>query len=106
MPDTDPKSLPQVASELWELTKRYAQQETIDPMKGLARYVGFGIAGSLLLGAGVILLMLALLRALQTEFDQPFTGSLTWVPYAITLAVGALLAGLAASRIGKKGGRR
>ena len=60
----------------------YAKQETIDPLKGLGRYVGFGVGGSLLLAIGpVALLGLAVLRALQTETGagSPATGR--WVPY-------------------------
>jgi hypothetical protein len=100
--EPEPKSLPQVATELWELTKSYAMQETIEPLKGLPRFLGAGLAGALLLGTGVVLLLLAGLRALQTETDTMFTGSWSWAPYLITLVVGALLSALAASRISKK----
>lgn len=93
------KSLPQVVNELWELLKSYAKQETVDPIKGLGRYLAFGLAGSLLLGTGVLLLLLAGLRWLQTETDTMFTGSWSWAPYLITLVVGALLMALALSRI-------
>jgi hypothetical protein len=106
VPDNDPKSLPQVASELWELTKRYAKQETVDPLKGLGRFIGLGLAGMLLLGIGVVLLMLAGLRALQTETDTMFTGNLSWLPYVITLAGCVILIVLAISRISRKGGNR
>jgi hypothetical protein len=106
VPEPD-KGLPQVASELWDLTKTYAKQETVDPLKGIGRYVGFGLPGAILLGIGVVLLLLGGLRALQTETDTMFTGNLSWLPYLITLAGGALVAGLAAWRIGaKKGGSR
>ena len=98
------KSVPQVVSELWELTKDYARQETVDPLKGVARYVGAGLAGVFIGGLGVIMLMLALLRALQllTRKHEPLSGSLTWVPYLIVLIVGAALAGVALARINRK----
>jgi hypothetical protein len=102
VPDPESKSLPQVMNELWDLLKTYAKQETVDPLKGLARYLGFGVGGALVLGTGVILLLLAGLRALQTETDTAFTGNLSWVPYLITLFVGALLMGLALLQINKK----
>ena len=38
----DAKSIPEVASELWELTLAYARQEPIDPLRGLGRFLGFG----------------------------------------------------------------
>lgn len=98
------KSIPEVASELWELTTAYAKQETIDPLKGLGRFLAFGISGAVALGAGFVLLLLAGLRALQTETGTTFTGNLSWAPYLIVLAVGTLLIVLALIRITRRKG--
>ncbi|MDX6231245.1 MAG: hypothetical protein QOH68_196 [Nocardioidaceae bacterium] len=102
VPDSESKSLPQVLTELWELLKSYAKQETVDPFKQLGRFLKFGIPGAVLLAAGYILLLLAGLRALQTETDTTFTGHLSWVPYLITLVIGALAMGLSLAQINKK----
>ena len=67
----EPKSIPQVATELWELTVAYAKQETVDPFKGLGRYLSFGLGGSLVLGIGSSCCCCRLLRALQTETGTP-----------------------------------
>lgn len=79
------KNLPGHIRELKDLTLQYAKQETLDPLKSLGRFIGFGTAGAFCLGIGFILLALAGLRALQTETGEHFTGHLTWVPYLITL---------------------
>jgi hypothetical protein len=102
MPDTQPKSVPEIASELFELTKSYARQETVDPLKGVGRYLAYGVSGALALGIGVILLMLAGLRALQTETGSTFTGNWSWLPYLIVLVVASALIALAISRIKQK----
>ncbi len=102
MPDAEPKSIPEVATELWAMTKDYARQETIDPLKGVGRYLGYGAGGALLLALGAIMLMLSGLRALQTETGDALDGSLSWLPYVIVLAVAALLVAWAVSRISKK----
>lgn len=102
MPETDQKSMSEVATELWGLTKDYARQETVDPLKSVGRYIGFGAAGALLGSIGVILLLLSGLRALQTETGDVLDGNLSWLPYVIVLAVAALLVGWAVSRIAKK----
>jgi hypothetical protein len=99
-----PKTIPQVATELWELSTAYAKQETIDPLKGLGRFLGWGVGGALVLAMGVLMLMLAVLRALQTETDTTFTGNLSWVPYVITVAFGLVLIGLALWRITRRKG--
>jgi hypothetical protein len=105
VPDNEAKSLPQVVSELWDLTKTYAKQETVDPLKNLGRFLGAGIPGAIVLGTGVILLMLSMLRLLQTETDTTFTGNLSWIPYVIVLIGGGLLIAAALLTIrGKKGG--
>lgn len=102
MPDTESKPIGDVVSELVELTKAYARQETIDPLKGVGRYLAYGLAGSLLLAIGVIELILAGLRALQTETGSTFTGSWSWAPYLIVLVGAVLVIGLAVSRIQAK----
>ena len=99
------KSMPQVLQELWDLVVNYFKQETIEPVKGLGRFLAFGLAGSVLLGVGLVLLALAGLRALQTETGDTFADDWSWVPYLIVLAGAALVALLAASRIGKGRGK-
>lgn len=98
------KSTGEVLRELWELVKDYGKQETIDPLKNLGRFVGFGAPGSLLLALGVLLLSLGALRGLQIPtgpIGRHLTGSLTWVPYAVTLVVALLLILAAVKAIGR-----
>jgi hypothetical protein len=95
------KSMPQVVQELWDLIVSYFKQETVEPVKGLGRFVAFGVVGSLLLGLGLVLLSVAGLRALQTETGDTFAADWSWAPYFIVLVGAALFAGLAAWRIGK-----
>jgi len=102
VPEPEPKSIPEIATELWALTKDYARQETVDPLKGVGRYLGYGAAGALLGGVGVILLMLAGLRALQTETGDALDGNLSWLPYLIVVVVAAALVAWAVTRISKK----
>ena len=102
MPEPESKSIPEVATELWGLTKDYARQETVEPLKGVGRYLGYGAIGALLVAIGVLLLMLSGLRALQTETGDALDGSLSWLPYLIVLVVASALVGWAVTRISKK----
>ena len=76
----------QGVAEVADLVKAYVRQELLGPLQGAGRWVSMGLAGSLALVVGVILLMLSLLRALQTETGTVFAGSLSWVPYLIVVA--------------------
>lgn len=87
--------------EVVEFVKTYAKQETLGPLKGAGRWIAFGAAGALSLGLGLFLLLLGLLRLIQTEFDGLSTGGSSWVPYLIVLAVCVALLGLTLSRINK-----
>ncbi|GMU79501.1 MAG: hypothetical protein AMXMBFR46_22920 [Acidimicrobiia bacterium] len=88
-------SLPQLVLELRDLVVTYLKQETVVPLKALGRYLAFGVAGSLLMGTGVLLLALGCLRLLQTETGDTFTGDWSWVPYVIVFAALVLGAALA-----------
>lgn len=84
-----------------QLVADYAKQETLGPLKGVGRFVAFGISGSVALSVGVVILLVALLRALQTETGTTFGGKLSWLPYLITAGAAVLVAGLAGWRIAK-----
>ena len=86
-----PPPLPQLVIELRDLVVSYLRQQTLIPLQKLGRYIGFGLLGSLLMGFGVLFLGVSLLRFLQTETDDTFTGDWSWVPYLITFI--ALLLG-------------
>ena len=99
------KSLPGEAQDLFQLVVGYAKQETLDPVKNLGRYVGFGMAGALLGSLGAVLLLLGALRLLQTETGDTFDGNWNFVPYVVVLAVsGAIAAGAMKAR--SRGQRR
>jgi hypothetical protein len=84
--------------ELRELVVAYFKQETIDPLKGLLRYIGFGILGASLMGIGICFLAIGGLRALQTQTGAHLTGNWSWVPYAITVFALLAIAALAMLR--------
>jgi hypothetical protein len=104
----DTKSLPELMTELWELILTYLKQETLDPLKALGRFVAFGLAGAVCLSLGAVLIGVGGLRAFETEGHVHLGGNWSWAPYLIVVAVCALFAGLAVSRIGRvpKGRRR
>lgn len=95
------KSTPEVLQELWQLLKGYARQETVDPLRNLGRYLGYGLGGMALLTLGVFLLALSGLRALQTQTGDVFAGWRSAFPYLIVLVVLMGVAALAARRIGR-----
>jgi hypothetical protein len=96
----DDKDVATLVTELADMIVRYAKQETIEPIRDLRRYLGFGLAGSLLLSIGIPLLLLGELRAIQVETFPHLSGNLTWVPYSIVFLTGAAIIAVLASRIG------
>ncbi len=103
--DQGPEGLPGMAGDLWQLIIGYLKQETLDPLKGLLRFVAFGLLGSLVLGAGLVLLFLGALRLLQDETGSTFTGNLSWIPYLLTVLACAVVVALAI-RARSRGQRR
>ncbi len=87
--------------EVIDYVKEYAKQETTGPLMGAGRWIGLGAAGALTLGIGLLLLLLGLLRVLQTEWAFVDDRSWSWLPYLIVLIVCAGLIAVAVSRINK-----
>lgn len=86
MSDTAEKSPKDILDELKVMVTAYAKQETVDPIKLLGQWLGFGVAGAISVIIGLLLLGLGALRALQTQTGGWFDDSLTWVPYLIMFA--------------------
>ena len=87
--------------EVVEFVKTYARQETVGPLKGASRWIAFGAAGAIALGIGLSLLLLGLLRLLQSEVSDIADGRLSWLPYLIVLGVCGILIALAFMQINK-----
>ncbi|HTX00956.1 MAG TPA: hypothetical protein VMD59_19395 [Acidimicrobiales bacterium] len=85
-----------------DLVKRYVVQETVGELPRLGKRVGLSALGGLLIGTGFVILLLAVLRTLQTETGTTFAGNLSFLPYVITffVALGAMgVGGLAGIRM-------
>lgn len=82
----DATSVRRNLDDVVDLSKKYVRETTVDPLKQLGRYAGFGCAGSLLLGIGSVFVLLGVLRVLQTE-TTAFHGDLSWLPYVIVLGL-------------------
>jgi hypothetical protein len=98
---TAPGEEPPTIGETVDLVKAYAMQETVGPIKGAGRWLGMGLAGAITLGLGLALVLLGLLRMLQTEWGRSARGSLSWLSYVIVLVVCVGLIILTVSRINK-----
>ncbi len=92
------------AVELIGLLRAYLVQETVEPLKTIARSLAFGVAAALMFGLAAILSLVALLRALQGETGTLFAGEWNWAPYGLTAIAAVVFLGLAAAfTLRKKG---
>lgn len=95
-----------VGTDALRLIVAYLKQETLGPLRGVARFVAFGVAGSVALSAGAVLLLLAVLRVLQDETAGAFSGSRSWLPYLVVVVLALALLALAAWRVVRGPARR
>lgn len=66
----DPREIPQITTELIDMSREYLRQETIEPAKRLGKVAGMGVGGALLLSLGVFLLAWALYYGLILVFPE------------------------------------
>ena len=84
-------------------SRRYARQETVGPLKGIGALGRLRAGRGRLLSIGVVLLVVGLLRLLQTDVgDDVFYGDLVLVPYLIVLVVCGVVIALARSAASRR----
>jgi Putative Actinobacterial Holin-X, holin superfamily III len=93
------KEIPQLGQELFELSKGYLMQETVEPAKQLGKVAGISLAGGALLAFGFLFVVLGANQLFLTLFDD---GRL-WVALAslLTAIVALAIAGLVGWRASK-----
>jgi hypothetical protein len=92
-------------TDAFQLVVDYIKQETLEPLKGLGRYLVFGVAGSVALSIGLVILAVGFLRFLQGETGTTFQGNLSWVPYLICTVAVVLVAAIALKAVSRGQGR-
>ena len=85
--------------DLVDSVKSYARQETIDPIRGAARWVLVGTVASACLGISLVMFTLGVLRLSQDLGGTTLDGSWSFVHYLIALVVVGSLVAASLSRI-------
>ncbi len=93
----EPHEIPQLTTELIDMSREYLRQETLEPAKALGKTAGMGVGGAMALGLGVFFLALALYSGLKMWLPE----GEWWVVLArfITALVAAGGAGLVVWRM-------
>jgi hypothetical protein len=89
------ESLRPSVDELVALLRRYLIQETIGPLKAIAKGVLVALGGAMLFGFGGVVVLVGVLRVLQGETGSAFAGNWSFVPYVVTAVAGLALIALA-----------
>ena len=97
--DNGNHGLRNAGDDAFQLTVDYLKQETLDPLRGLGRFLSMGIAGAFFLAFGILLILIGILRLLQTETGTALNGDWSWVPYAVVFVLALLIIAMAVWRI-------
>jgi len=92
-----PQEIPQIATELVEISREYLRQETLEPAKRLGKQAGMGFGGAILMAIGAVCLAWGLYYGLTMLLPD----GEWWVVLArgLTAIAAAAAAGIVAWRI-------
>ncbi|MGH8912589.1 MAG: hypothetical protein ACRDVD_08755 [Acidimicrobiia bacterium] len=93
----EPKQIPELAGELYAMSKEYMLQETVEPAKKLGAYAGLGIGGAVAFAAAAVLAILGVYALFQ--FVLPTTPWFNVLARGLTVVVAGLAGGLIAWRM-------
>ena len=88
------------AAEILETVLKYVKTETLKPIRGAGRWIGFGLVAALMLSIGLVLGALGILRLVQTS-GLGDSSSWSWLTYVVALLVCTSAFFFAVSRIRK-----
>jgi hypothetical protein len=81
------KFLPSI-DEIIALVRRYVIQETIVPLKAIAKGMAIALGGAMAFAIGGVIVLVGVLRVLQDETGTVFIHTWAFVPYLATAVVG------------------
>jgi len=94
--------------DLKTMVTNYAKQQTVEPLKHLAKWAAFGIGGGVMLIIGAFLSGLGVLRLFQkmaflTKEENGITVDTAWtfLPYLMTFGILAVVVGLCVAAMTK-----
>lgn len=87
---TGVQEIPEITSELLEMSREYLRQETIEPLKKLGKHAALGLGAALVMAIGALLLAWGLYYGLVMLFPE---GEWFVVLARVTTAVAAAAAG-------------
>ena len=87
-------------SELIDLVRAYAKQETIGELRGTGRWLAWGAIGGTSILLGLLFILVGILRLLQSTVFEGWV-AMSWAPYFIVLAFSVVLIFFSKSRIRK-----
>ena len=61
----EPHEIPQLTTELIDMSREYLRQETLEPAKRLGKTAGMGLGGAVAISLGTFFLVLALYNGLK-----------------------------------------
>ncbi len=70
----DPQEIPQIATELIDISREYLLQETIEPAKRLGTVAAKGVGGAMVLSIGAFRMAWAVYHGLQMVFPGGVCG--------------------------------
>ncbi len=88
-------------TEVVDLVIAYARQETVGPLRGVGRWILWGLVSMAFVSVGMVLVALGSLRLIQDIAGSAFSGGFSWVPYAITVALSGVVVAVALAQIRK-----
>jgi hypothetical protein len=92
-----PQEIPQIATELVEMSREYLRQETLEPAKRLGKQAGMGLGGAIVMAIGAVCLAWGLYYGLTMLLPD----GEWWIVLArgLTAIAAAAAAGIVAWRI-------
>lgn len=97
----EPHEIPQIATELVDMSREYLRQETIEPAKKLGKVAGMGVGGAMVLGLGAFIFSWGVYYGFVSLFENLVSESRWWVVLSrfLTALIAAGLAALIVSRM-------